>query len=312
MQLMATVMITGGTGMIGTQLTTMLTEKGYQVIILTRKLPIESHPNSLVSFALWDVERQTIDQEVIQKTDHIIHLAGAGVADKRWSKKRKQEIVDSRTMSSALIVKALHEYSNKVKTVVSASAIGWYGPDTPQSLKHAFTEEAVADKAYLGETCRLWEESIAPVSNLGKRLVRLRTGIVLSKTGGALSEFIKPLKAGIAAILGSGKQVISWIHVNDLCSLFIYALEQEKMEGTYNAVAPHPVTNKQLTLTLAKIMRKSFYIPIYVPAFILKIMLGELSIEVLKSANVSTHKTQLAGFDFKYPTIESALSDLSQ
>ena len=311
MQLMATVLITGGTGMIGKQLTNMLIVKGYEVIVLTRTLPIASHSNSQISYALWNVEKQTIDQEAIQKADYIIHLAGAGVADKRWSKKRKQEIVDSRTMSSALIVKALNEYPNKVKTVVSASAIGWYGQDTSQSLKHRFTEDAVADKAYLGETCRLWEESIAPVSNLGKRLVRLRTGIVLSKTGGALAEFIKPLKAGIAAILGSGKQVISWIHVNDLCSLFIYALEQEKMEGAYNAVAPHPVTNKQLTLTLAKIMRGSFYIPIYVPAFILKIMLGELSIEVLKSANVSANKTQEAGFDFKFPTIESALSDLS-
>lgn len=306
---MATILITGGTGMIGTRLTAMLVEKGYEVIILTRN-PKANHSLPGVSYARWDVERQTIDPAAIAKADHIIHLAGAGVADKRWSNHRKQEIVNSRTKSSTLIVKALKEYPNKVQSVVSSSAIGWYGPDTAKSSKNGFTEDTPADTAFLGETCRVWETSIDPVTGLGKRLVKLRTGIVLSNKGGALTEFVKPLRGGIAAILGDGQQVVSWIHADDLCRMFIYALENETISGVYNAVAPHPVTNKTLTLTLAKKMRGSFYIPIYVPSFVLKIVLGELSIEVLKSANVSAHKVQLAGFDFQFPTIEDALTNL--
>lgn len=307
---MATVLITGGTGMIGRRLTQLLIEKGYEVIILSRQSSVVNREESKVSFANWDMDQQTIDEKAIAKADHIIHLAGAGVADKRWSEKRKQEIVNSRTQSSGLIVKALTDYPNKIKTVVSSSAIGWYGPDTEKSLQHGFSEDAIADTAYLGETCRLWEASIEPVTRLGKRLVKLRTGIVLSNEGGAFVEFKKPLKAGIASILGSGKQVISWIHVDDLCRMFISAIENETMSGAYNAVAPNPVTNQYLTIALAKEMRGKFYIPVYVPSFVLKIMLGELSIEVLKSANVSCRKMQLTGFDFTYPTVEDAIAQL--
>ncbi len=306
---MATILITGGTGMIGTRLTAMLVEKGYEVTILTRN-PKKSHPLPGVSYARWDVAQQTIDAAAIAKADHIIHLAGAGVADQRWSEARKQEILNSRTESSALVVKALKENPNQVQTVVSASAIGWYGPDTNVSRKEGFREDDPADGAFLGDTCRAWEASIEPVTALGKRLVKLRTGIVLSREGGALVEFMKPLKAGIASILGDGSQIVSWIHVDDLCRMFLFAIENESLNGAYNAVAPHPVSNKELTLSLAKQMRGSFYIPVYVPTFVLKIMLGEMSIEVLKSTNVSAHKIQMAGFDFSYSTIEKALAQL--
>ncbi len=307
---MPTILITGGTGMIGTRLTELLLAKGYEVIILSRQSSGVSRGKTGVTLANWDVAKQTIDQEAIAKADHIVHLAGAGVADKRWNEKRKQEIVDSRTQSSAIIVKALQEIPNYVQSVISSSAIGWYGADTPKSKENGFAEDAIADTQFLGDTCRLWEESIEPVTKLGKRLVKLRTGIVLSNTGGALVEFKKPLKAGLATILGGGDQVVSWIHVDDLCNMFIYAIENTELNGAYNAVAPHPVTNKQLTIALAKKMRGSFYIPVYVPSFVLKIVMGEMSIEVLKSATVSAHKIQLARFDFRYPTIESALEEL--
>ena len=306
---METVLITGGTGMVGKHLTELLVVKGYNVVIVSRK-KVMARRHASISYALWDVEAQTIDNEAIERSDYIINLAGAGVADKRWSALRKKEIVESRTKAGATIVKALETIPNKVKCVVNASAIGWYGADTRESLQKGFTENAVADTEFLGDTCLQWEASIEPVAKLGIRLVKLRIGIVLSNNGGALVEFLKPLKWGIASILGYGKQVISWIHVEDLCRLFAYAIENKAMDGAYNAVASVPVTNKELTLTLAKIVKGKSYISAHVPSFVLKIMLGEMSIEVLKSATVNNHKIKALGFQFKFPTVELALKDL--
>ncbi len=309
---MPTVCITGGTGLIGKALTSVLLQKGYEVIVLTRGKPAQNMVNGhSLSYANWDVAAQTIDAAAIKKADYIVHLAGAGVADKRWSDKRKKEISDSRTQSSALLVKALQENENHVTAVISSSAIGWYGADPVIPNRRPFVETDPADKAFLGDTCRQWEESIEPVSQLGKRLVKLRTGIVLSADGGALKEFIKPLNGGIAAVLGNGKQVISWIHIDDICRMYLQAIEDENMRGVYNAVAPNPVNNRQLTISLAKAMRGSFYIPVHVPSLLLKIVLGELSVEVLKSATVSAEKIRSTGFSFIYPSIESAINQLT-
>ncbi|MEP6748034.1 MAG: TIGR01777 family oxidoreductase [Bacteroidota bacterium] len=308
---MTTVLITGGTGMIGKALSKLLLQKGYAVIVLTRTLPAQkTAPIIGFSYALWDVARQTIDIGAVQKADYIVHLAGAGVADKRWTTNRKKEIITSRTNSSELLVKTLKENSNHVNAVISASAIGWYGADPSIPNAHPFTETNPADNSFLGETCRLWEESIDPVEQLGKRLVKLRTGIVLSKEGGALNEFIKPLRSGIAAILGNGKQVVSWLHIDDMCRMYLQAIEDGNMEGVYNAAAPKPISNKELTLHLAKAMRGKFYIPVYVPGFVLKIILGELSTEVLKSATVSAEKIRKTGFNFIYPSIDAAINQL--
>ncbi len=309
---MSTILLTGGTGMIGRKLTQLLIDEGHSVMIVTRQLPAAASSIKGVSYAKWDIKKQTIDRDAISHADHIVHLAGAGVADKRWSKKRKQEIIDSRTQSSALLVKSLAEIPNHVQSVVSSSAIGWYGADTPVSRQNGFKEAAPADTEFLGETCRLWEESIAPVTAFGKRLVKLRTGIVLSNDGGAFIEFKKPLRAGIATILGDGKQVVSWIHVEDLCRMYIAAINNNIMTGSYNAVAPHPVTNQQLILEIAKQIRGRLYLPIYVPAFVLKIVLGEMSIEILKSATVSSNKVENTGFAFRYPDIKEAISQLVQ
>jgi uncharacterized protein (TIGR01777 family) len=229
------------------------------------------------------------------------------VVDKKWTASYQQEILDSRTQSSALLITAMQQHVNKVKAVVSSSAIGWYGADTGNK---AFVETDPAVHGFLGETCKLWEQSIEPVQSLGKRLVKLRTGIVLSNDGGALAEFKKPIKFGIAGILGSGKQVVSWIHIDDLCSMFIEAIVNEHLSGSYNAVAPQPVNNETLTIKLARLMKGHFFIPMPVPAFVLKIMLGDRSIEVLKSATVSSKKIEKAGFSFLYPDIDGALAAL--
>jgi uncharacterized protein (TIGR01777 family) len=306
---MPTVIITGGTGLVGKALGQALLDKGYSVIIFTRRINDRPVTGNL-SYANWNPEQQTIDGAAIAKADYIIHLAGAGVADKRWTVKRKQEIIDSRVMSSKLIVDSLKNIPNKVKAVVSASAIGWYGPDPVIPNPKSFDEKFPAYEDFLGSTCKQWEESIKPVTQSGKRLVKLRIGIVLSKEGGALKEFLKPLKFGIAAILGSGKQIISWIHMDDLVQMFITAIENEKMNGAYNAVAPYPVSNKELTLELARMKKGKFFTSLHVPSFILKLVLGELSIEVLKSATVSSSKIQMEGFSFRFPVIREALENL--
>jgi uncharacterized protein (TIGR01777 family) len=300
---MATILITGGTGMIGTVLTKVLLEKGHHVIILARKRPDHS-PDSRVSYALWDVKAQTMNPEAISKADHIVHLAGANVGEKRWTKKRKKEIVNSRVRSGELLVRSMQEVPNQIKSVISASAIGWYGPDPVIPNPSPFKEDDPVYTNFLARTCKQWEESLAPVTSMGKRLVKLRTGIVISKEGGVVKEFLKPLRFGMASILGNGKQVMTWIHIDDLVELYIKAIENEEMSGVYNAVAPQPVSNETFVIALARSRQKS-YTPFHVPAFVLRIVLGEMSIEVLKSATVSSNKIEATGFVFKYPTFES-------
>jgi len=317
---MATVLITGGTGMIGTALTQALLQKNYSVIVLSRQthkpqpsLRAErSNETRNLSYAQWNIKDQTIDKDAIAKADYIIHLAGAGVAEKRWSPKRKQEIVDSRVKSGELIVKALKETTNHVKAVLSTSGIGWYGPDSSIPNQHPFTEDDPVYDDFLAQTCKAWEESLEPVTILGKRLGIFRTGMVLSTHGGALKEFLKPVKFGIATIMGSGEQIVSWIHISDLARLYIEAIENEKIKGVYNAVAPNPVSNEKLTLHLAGIKKGKFFVPMHVPAFMLRAVLGEMSVEILKSATVSCQKITEAGFDFSYPSIGQAIKDLVQ
>ncbi len=316
---MPTVLITGGTGMIGTALSRHLLSEGYNVIILSRN-PRETavqhdlgterrifRSSGNLFYSRWDIDKMSIDPTALKEADYVIHLAGAGVADKRWTESRKKEILESRTRSSALLLKCLQNNPNKVKAVISASAIGWYGPDNGK----VFTEGDPAANDFLGQTCLAWENSIQHIAELGKRLVKLRLGIVLSNDGGALKEFKKPLALGVAAILGDGKQMTSWIHIDDLCRGFLFAIENREMEGVYNLSAPEPVDNKTLTLTLAQKRNGKAFIPVNVPSSFLKLALGEMSVEILKSATVSSQKIQQAGFNFIYPNIKSAIYNLS-
>ncbi len=302
---MPVVLIAGGTGLVGRALSAMLTGKGYEVIILTRGRAGNGK-------AKWDPEKGTMPLDEIQQADYIVNLAGAGVADKRWNKKRKEEITGSRVNSAKLIAQTLANHPNKIRAVIQASAMGWYGDDSRLGEKQAFSEEMDAAPGFFGETCRAWEDAITPVTRLGKRLVILRIGLVLDETGGAFKEFTRSIKGGIAAVLGNGTQMQSWIHIKDLCRMFLFAIENPQLEGVYNAVAPHPVSNKVLVTTIAQQLKGSFFIPVNVPPFILKMMLGEMSSELLKSLTVSCDKIKNAGFQFVFPSIEPAVLELTK
>ncbi len=305
---MTTVLITGGTGFVGRELSKLLLANGYGVIILSRKPEKKKPVSSKISYARWNTDDQTIDITALSKADYIVHLAGAGIADKRWTKERKAEIINSRIKSSQLIINSLKKAPNNIKAVISCSAIGWYGCDPTIPNIKPFSETDPPQNDFLGTTCRLWEESIEPVTQLGKRLVKLRTGIVLSRYEGFLKRIERPMKFGIAAILGSGKKIVSWIHLKDLAGIFLAAIENENMHGVYNAVSPHPVSGKELVIQLAK-SRKNFYIPFHIPSFILKLLFGKISDELLKSATVSSGKIAEAGFSFQFPRIKEAMEN---
>ncbi|MEO6683231.1 MAG: TIGR01777 family oxidoreductase [Ginsengibacter sp.] len=309
---MAVVLISGGSGLVGTNLTRHLIERNFKVIILTRKKNKPSHhPN--ISYSYWNIQNKIIDTEALKKADHIIHLAGAGVMDKKWTDDYKKTIVNSRTKSANLIIKALKETAHKVKTFISASAIGYYGPD-PHILtnKDGFAESDLPSNDFLGETCVLWEAASEPVKSMGIRRVVFRFGIVLANEGGALKEYKMPLKFGLATIFGSGKQMMSWIHQDDLSRMICEGIENDYISGVYNAVAPEPVLQKKFMTILGEKMRDKFFIPLHVPSFMLKLILGQRSIELLKSATVSGKKIKATGFTFLYPSVRSALDELTK
>ncbi|RYY39671.1 MAG: TIGR01777 family protein [Chitinophagaceae bacterium] len=304
-----TILITGGTGLVGSALSQALIARRHDVIILSRSAKSSTQPR--LRYATWDVAVGTIDPDALAAADAIVHLAGAGVADKRWTPARKQELVRSRVESGNLLVKALGTMPNKVATVVSASAIGWYGPDPQVPSGKPFVETDPADASFLGRTCASWEAAIRPVQDLGKRLVITRIGIVLSRDGGAYAEFRKPMRFGVAPVLGSGNQIVSWIHIDDLVELLITAVEDRSYTGVYNAVAPKPVSNRALIEAIKK-AKGGFHLPAPAPAFALKVALGEMSVEVLKSTTVSSAKLQSKGFEFRYPTITEAAANLER
>lgn len=309
---MSVILISGGTGLVGANLTRHLLERNHEVIILSRNKNKISE-NKKITYSFWDIKKGIIDAEVVKKSDHIIHLAGSGVMDKKWTEAYKKEIVESRTESTSLLIKAIKENNPPLKTFVSASAIGYYGEDNkPVIRKEGFIESDLPSNDFLGETCVKWEASSEPVKTLGIRLVKLRTGIVLANEGGALKEYKLPLKFGVATIFGNGRQMVSWIHVDDLCRMYCDAVENEYLSGVYNAVAPEPVSQKILATTLGAKMRHKFFTAIHVPKFILKLYLGKRIIEIVKSTTVSDKKIKATGFTFLYPTLDAALDELCQ
>lgn len=294
---MQNVLITGGSGLVGQRITALLEKKGYQVAWLSR-----SAQAGRKSF-LWDIEKQEIDPKAIEWADAIIHLAGAGVAEKRWTPERKKLILQSRTQSTALLHFALEKAEKRPNTFISASAVGYYGFNTGTSL---VDENSAAGSDFLAEVVKAWENEAKRMESLDIRTVLLRIGIVLDADGGALGEMLKP---PVAAPLGSGDQWMSWIHIEDLASMFVFALEKTTLQGVYNAVGPNPATNQQLTQEAASAKGKT-YIGIGVPGFALKLVLGEMAAMVLGGNRVSCQKIQKAGFQFEFYELSAALKDV--
>ena len=294
------ILITGASGLVGTRLTEMLLENGHQVSHVGR-----SKKAGRVPSFVWDVDKHEIEPEALAGVDTIIHLAGAGVAEKRWNENRKKEILESRTKSSALLYNLLKSGNHSVKSFVSASAIGYYGFCLDERIS---TEESKPGTDYLAQVTKQWEESVDQISELGLRVTKLRIGIVLSNKGGALQEMARPIRYGAGAPLGTGNQYLSWIHIDDLCALFAKAAEDEKMHGAYNAVCDW-VTNKEITKSIAQILKKPLWLP-PVPAFMMRIIVGEMAMIVVNGSKVSSDKIRETSFVFQYADLEKALVDL--
>lgn len=298
------VLITGGTGLVGTALTTLLVEKGYLVTILTRNKNLTSkHPN--IAYSYWDINKGVIDKDELFSANYIVHLAGAGIADKPWSVKRKKEILDSRVEPIKLIYTHLKNNPHELKAFISASGVGYYGAITTNTI---FDETATPANDFLGKTCLQWEQAADEIADLSIRTVKLRTGIVLSKNGGALPKMMQPFKFGLGAALGSGKQIMPWIHIDDLAQLYVAAIENDSFNGAYNAIAGN-VSNKNFSKMLSKAMNKPFWLP-NVPGFMLKLFLGEMAVILLEGSAASNQKLLQTGFNFQFADLEMGLKGL--
>jgi hypothetical protein len=295
------ILISGGSGLVGKKLTKLLIENGYEVAILSRS----KKQNEVMSY-FWDYENGIIDQEAIEFSDIIIHLAGEGIANKRWTQKQKQKILESRTKTSNLLFQSVLQSENKPHTIISASAVGYYGNYVSNKI---FTEEDQAGDDFISQVVVDWEKSVDEFEKIGLRTVKLRIGIVLSEKGGALQKMILPHKFGMGSALGSGKQFMPWISIDDLVNMFLFGIENRKLNGVFNAVAPEMVNNVDLMRILARSLKKPFFMP-RIPAFVLKLAMGELSEIVLKGNKVSSVKILSQGFKFKHNNLSEYLPSI--
>jgi len=292
------ILITGASGLVGAELTANLMKGGHQVAHLGRT----KRQGNVPSYT-WDVDKGYIEEGALQGIDSIIHLAGAGIADKPWTARRKQEVLESRTRSSTLLYQTLKNTQHQVKSFISASAIGYYGFGGSEEV---FTESSKAGTDFLADVVKAWEHEVDRIQELNIRIVKIRIGIVLSNKGGALKEIAKPVRWGAGAPLGNGKQPMSWIHIDDLCAMFRYAVENENLIGAYNGVAPQWSSNREVTRAIAKALHRPLLLP-PVPSFVMKLMLGEMANLVLLGSKVSSEKIQQTGFKFQFEDLTTAI-----
>lgn len=295
------ILITGGTGLVGGELKSLLQNQNNEVALLSRQ-----STDSSKGIYNWDIKAQTIDPQALENVQGVVHLAGAGVADGRWTEARKKAILNSRIDSTNLLYEQLKAMKDRPAVFVSASAVGIYGSDTGDKL---MDEDSMAGKDFLADVVVQWEKAVDRIAELGIRVVKLRIGIVLANDGGALAKIVQPIKLWAGAPIGSGEQYMSWIHVKDLSRMILWSLEQEKVNGTYNAVGPNPATNAELTKAAANVLSKPLFLP-NVPGFVIKMMFGEMGNIVLGGNKVSNEKIVATGFNYQFADLKPALEDL--
>ena len=296
------VLITGGSGLIGRYLTSALLSEGYSVSHLSRN----EGTNGKVRVFKWNPEKKFVDPGAFEGVDYLIHLAGANIGEKLWTKRRKEEIVNSRVTSAGYLNEIISGNNLNLKAFITASATGYYGSVTSDKI---FDEEDPPSEDFLGTTCRLWEEGADLFTRMGIRSVKIRTAVVLEKSDSALSKLMKPARFGLAVRLGSGRQYFPWIHIDDLCKIYIKAVKDEKMQGAYNAVAPEQLNHNDFVKTMAAVMGIPFFLP-PVPSCVLKAALGEMSDIVLKGSRISCWKIIKAGYIFRFDRLEGALKNV--
>lgn len=302
---MSTVLISGATGLVGSSLCQLLRNEGYEVRILSRSVDAKSE----YPVYKWDLNNNYIDERAFEKLDHIIHLAGSPIAGKKWTNAYKSEILDSRVKSAKLLESYILKTKTQLKSFISASAIGIYGNNMDNTPLNESTTLKKDSDEFLVNTCIAWEESVDAIEKIGIRTSKVRIGIVLSTRGGALAKMLPSYRFGIGTYFGDGQQIYSWIHIDDLCSIFSYLLKSENSGGIYNAVAPNPVSNRDLASAISKAKgQKAILLP--VPVMALKIAMGEMTSIILDSANVYPQRLLDDGFKFNYPEIRPALENL--
>jgi uncharacterized protein (TIGR01777 family) len=294
------VLLTGGTGFVGKELTKLLINSGYTVSILSRS---KRENTATIFYYTWDIQKQTIEKEAVLNADYIIHLAGANIAEKPWTSKRKEEIINSRQQSAQLIYSVLKKNDKKLDAFVSASAVGIYGAVNGEEI---CTESTAVGEDFLGLTCQKWEAAADQFEKLGIRTVKVRTGLVLGKDDGFLNKLTPIFKWRLGSALGSGKQYMPWIHVEDLCAIYLAALKNPNMDGAYNAAISDSTTNADFSKTLAKVFGYKIWLP-NVPGFLIKMVLGEMSKIVLTGRRISSNKVEELGFQFKHTNLEDTL-----
>lgn len=299
---MAIILISGGTGLVGKALTKRLMTEGHEVRILSRNPQSSSQLKSFY----WNVEKNEINEKAFEGVEHIVHLAGSGIADKRWTDTRKQDIIDSRVNSMKLITDVVKKKNIQLKSFVGASAIGIYGMTTSDKI---FTETDKGAHDFLTQSCSQWENSYQQIQILSAKNCIIRIGVVLSKDGGALKRLLPLFQLGLGSAVGSGKQYMPWIHINDLVSVFYEALFNSNFSGIYNAVSSEETTNQSFSKQLAKSLSKPFFLP-NVPAFALKLVFGEMGNVLLEGSRVSNQKLIHNGFQFQFASLSKALMDI--
>lgn len=300
---MKTILITGGSGLIGRYLSDKLIEKGYSVIWLSRERYVKA---SILRYK-WDYRKDEIEEEALQKADIVVHLSGSNLGEGSWTKHKKQKIVESRVKTAELLFEKFKEINKKPEAFISASAIGFYGTVTSDKI---FTEDDSPNQTdFLSRTCRRWEEAAQRFQEeMGVRTVCLRTGFVISKKNEGFQKMTNMTRFWAGAPLGNGNQYLSWIHIDDLCNMYIKAIEDTSMLGIYNAVSPEFITNADFMHNISRAMRKPFFFP-KVPEFVLRLMMGEAAEMILKGSRISANKVQSAGFEFLYPASQKAIEE---